>query len=68
MRIAAYGRNAPFVSTQYARRFLKKFGIITIATEVAEDGGQVAREKPIFWLNSQCFEHYDLGNLNLFRI
>jgi hypothetical protein len=44
------------------------FGIITIATEVAEDGGQVAREKPIFWLVSQCFKHLNLYNLNLFRI
>jgi len=44
------------------------FGIITIATEVAEDGGQVAREKPIFWLNSQYFEHFNLGNLNLFSL
>jgi hypothetical protein len=44
------------------------FGIITIAIEMAEDGGQAAREKPIFWLNSQCFEHLYFGNLNLLRI
>jgi hypothetical protein len=29
-----------------------EFGIITIATKVTEDGGQVAREKPIFWLKA----------------
>jgi len=32
-----------------------EFGIITIAIEMAEDGGQVAHEKPIFWQNSQGF-------------
>jgi hypothetical protein len=34
------------------------FGIITIATEVAEDGGQVAREKPIFWLKKPVFRTF----------
>ena len=41
---------------------INMFGIIHTAIEMAEDGGQVAREKPIFWLNSQCFEHCNLGN------
>jgi len=26
------------------------------------------RKKPIFWLNSQGFEHLNFGNLDLFRI
>ena len=25
-------------------------------------------EKPIFWLKRQCFEHFNLCNLNLFRL
>jgi len=44
------------------------FGIIIIAIEMAVDGGQVAREKPIFWLISQCFEHFIFVHSNLFRI
>jgi len=35
-----------------------RFGIIIIAIEMAVDGGQVAREKPIFWQKNQCFEHF----------
>jgi hypothetical protein len=38
------------------------FGIIIIATEVAEDGGQVARDNPFSGEKSQCFEHFNLGN------
>jgi len=45
-----------------------EFGIIIIATDVAEDGGQVAREKPIFWQNSQDFEHLNFCNSDLFSL
>jgi len=50
-----------------------EFGIITIAIEMADSRrtariGQVAREKPIFWLKSQYFEHLNLCNLNLFSL
>jgi hypothetical protein len=38
--------------------FIIMFGIITIVTEVAEHGGQVAHEKPIFVNKSRVFKHF----------